>query len=60
MGIKYLKKGYEVQEEGELYRDQNCDWLATKFSELVTSLSLVFCPITKENRDTTFVFKSFY
>ena len=34
--------------------------LATKFSELVASWRLAFCPMTKENHDTTFVFKSLY
>ena len=48
-----------------LFRARNCDsmvanatenWeLATKFSELVASLRLAFCPITKESHDTTSV-----
>ena len=38
--------------------------MSTKFSELVASWRLAFCPMTKENteenHDTTFVFKSLY
>ena len=34
--------------------------LVTKFSELLASWWLAFCPMTTENHDRTFVFKSLY
>jgi len=58
----------EITLNPSLNRVRNCDslvanatkhWaLATKFWEVVASWWLAFCPITKENHDTTFVFKS--
>ena len=42
------------------HRARNCDSLianATKLSELFASWRLVFCPITKANHNTAYVFK---